>query len=126
MNFDRDDEKVEVYLKQFRVRAPRPLPGKVKTVFFLRPAALMTAAAALILIAVSLLVMRQRPEQVRPKPAQTAQQAEPALQEISFVRLSRIAQHEPEKLDSHLDHLSTQLLPDVRTSHGVLKQLAHE
>jgi ferric-dicitrate binding protein FerR (iron transport regulator) len=124
MNFDRDDEKLETYLRQFRARAPRPLPGKARTAFSRRPAVLM-AAAALVLVAVSLLVMRQMPEKVRPMQAKTAH-AEPALQEISLVRLSRIAQQEPEKLDSHLDHLSTQLLPDVLAGHGVLKQLAHE
>jgi hypothetical protein len=56
----------------------------------------------------------------------TVRDTEPFAKEISFVRLSQLARQEPDKLDSRLNKLSTELLPDVRASHGVLKQLARE
>ena len=132
MNPDRDDERLETYLRQFEARAPRPLPGKPRPLpgrpqsHVRRPAVVIVALAAMVLIAVSLLVWQRRmksagPQQATQQPAQT-----PAGDEISFAQLSRIARQEPEKLDSELDRLSAGLLPDPGGSKGVLNRLSRE
>ncbi len=126
MKPDRDDERLEAWLQQFEPRAPRPLPGRPRPQVR-RPAVVIAALAAMVLIAVSLLLVgRGRmkspgPQQATQQPAQT-----PAGDEISFAQLSRIARQEPEKLDSELDRLSEKLLPDVRGSKGVLNRLSRE
>ena len=125
MNLDRDDEKFEAYLRQFRVQAPRPLPGKMKSVIHRRSAVGFAAVAALLLGAFGLTVW-QRKGNIPAEPRPSAQEMAPALEEVSFVRLSRVAQDGPEKLDSYLNGLSKTLLPDIRNSQGVLKQLAKE
>lgn len=125
MNLDREDEKLETYLRQFQARAPRPLPRLKKSFLFSRPAMALAVAAAVIVLAVTAFLLRGR--QAPPQPAVDVQvQKEPVPQQISMIRLSRIAQEDPEKLGSHLDELSARLLPDVRGSKGVLKQLARE
>lgn len=127
MNLDREDEKLEGYLRQFQARAPRPLPRQEKPILFRRPAmAMAAAAAAVVVVAVALLALRGREAPPQQPPARVAAQAEPVPQQISMIRLSRIAREDPEKLGRHLDELSTRLLPDVRGSHGVLKHLARE
>lgn len=125
MNPDRDDERLETYLRGFEPRAPRPLPGRPRP-HVLRPAVVIAALAAMLLIAVSLLLVRKRMKSSGPR--QAAQQAEQtqAGDEISFARLSLIARREPEKLDSHLDRLSTRLLPDPDGGEGVLNRLSRE
>jgi len=125
MKPDRDDERLEAWLQQFELRAPRPLPGKPRPQAR-RPAVAIAALAAMVLIAISLMTWRGRmkspgPQQATQQPAQT-----PAGDEISFAQLSRIARQEPEKLDSHLDRLSAKLLPDVRSGEGVLNRLSRE
>jgi hypothetical protein len=122
---DRDDERLEAYLRQFEARAPRPLPGQPRPLVR-RPAVAIAALAAMLLIAVSLLTWPGRmkspgPQQAIQQPAQT-----PVGDEISFAQLSRIARQEPEKLDSHLDRLSAKLLPDPGGSEGVLNRLSRE
>lgn len=125
MNLDREDEKLEAYLRQFQARAPRPLPIQKKPFLFRRPAMALAAVTAVIVLAIGLFVLRGRREP--PQPAVDLHvQKEPVPQQISMIRLSRIAQEDPEKLGSHLDELSARLLPDVRGSKGVLKQLARE
>jgi hypothetical protein len=125
MNLDREDEKLEAYLRQFEARAPRPLPRQKKPFLFIRPAMALPGIAAVIVLAIALFVLRGR--QAPPQAAVDVQvQKEPVPQQISMIRLSRIAQEDPEKLGSHLDELSARLLPDVRGSKGVLKQLARE
>lgn len=125
MNLDREDEKLETYLRQFQARAPRPLPRLKKPSLFSRPAMALAVVAAVIVLAVAAFLLRGR--QAPPQPAVDVQvQKEPVPQQISMIRLSRIAQEDPEKLGSHLDELSARLLPDVRGSKGVLKQLARE
>ena len=85
----------------------------------------LAAVTAVIVLAVAAFLLRGR--QAPPQPAVDVQvQKEPVPQQISMIRLSRIAQEDPEKLGSHLDELSARLLPDVRGSKGVLKQLARE
>jgi hypothetical protein len=125
MNPDRDDERLEAYLRQFEARAPQPLPGKPQPQAS-RPAMAIAALAAMVLIAVSLLIWPGRmkspgSQQAIQQPAQT-----PVGDEISFAQLSRIARQEPENLDSHLDRLSAKLLPDVRGGKGVLNRLSRE
>lgn len=125
MNLDREDEKLEAYLRQFQARAPRPLAIQKQPFLVRRPAMALAAVTAVIVLAIGLFVLRGRQEP--PQPAVDVQaQKEPVPQQISMIRLSRIAQEDPEKLGSHLDELSARLLPDVRGSKGVLKQLARQ
>ena len=120
MNLDRDDEKLEAYLRQFRAQAPRPLPGKMKFVIHRRPAVVFAAVAALLIGAFGLTVW-QRKGNIPAAPRPSAQEMAPALEEVSFVRLSRVAQEGPEKLDSYLNGLSKTLLPDIRKQPGCLE-----
>jgi hypothetical protein len=125
MNFDQEDEKLEAYLRQFQARAPRPLPTQRKHPFLRRPIGWAALAAAIVL-AVALFALRDRHiTQGRPSVQATVQRQQVA-DEISMIRLSRIAQQDPDTLGSRLDELSARLLPDVRASRGVLKQLARE
>lgn len=124
MNLDRKDEKLEGYLRQFQARAPRPLPRQEKRIVFWRPAPVLAAGAAMVVLALTLFVLRGG--RTTHRQGDVATGTEPIAQEISLIRFSRIAQQDPEKLGSHLDKLSTRLLPDVRQSRGVLKQLARE
>lgn len=124
MNLDRNDEKLEAYLKQFQARAPRPLPVRRRPVIFRRTAAFM-AAAAVILVVLTLFLLKQR-ESRHPRVVLAPYHSQPIDEQISVIRLSRLAQQDPEKLGSHLDQLSRTLLPDVQTSKGVLKQLARQ
>lgn len=124
MNLDRDDEKLEAYLKQFQARAPRPLPARRRPVILRHPAAFM-AAAAVILVALTLFLLKQS-ESGHPRVVLAPHHSQPVAEQISLIRLSRLAQQDPEKLGSELDQLSRTLLPDVRTSKGVLKQLARQ
>jgi hypothetical protein len=119
-----DDEKLEIYLRQFRAQSPKPLPGRVKFVIYRRPAAAVSVIAA-VLMGVALLTMWQQKKTIPPGP-QIVRQITPVANEVSSVRLGRIALEDPEKLDSYLNRLSKKLLPDTRSSHGVLKQLAKE
>jgi len=126
MKPDRDDERLEAWLQQFEPRAPRPFPGKPRPQAR-RPAVVMVALAAMLLIAVSLLVWQRRMKSAGPQQAVSQQPAQaPAGVEISFAQLSRIARQEPEKLDSELDRLSAGLLPDPGGSKGVLNRLSRE
>lgn len=127
MNLDGEDEKLEAHLRQFQARAPRPLPKTAKPLLLRRPTMALGAVAAAILLTVAVFVLRGRQA---PPPRQAlvpaAAQKQPVPQRISMIRLRRIAQEDPEKLGSYLDELSARLLPDVRGSKGVLKQLARE
>lgn len=126
MNLDREDEKLEAYLKQFQARAPKPLPTVEKPFLFRRAAMALSTVAAVIVLAITAFVLRGRQGPQQQPPAEVELQKELVPQQISMIRLSRIAQQDPEKLGSHLDELSARLLPDVRGSKGVLKQLARE
>jgi hypothetical protein len=126
MNLDREDEKLEVYLRQFQVRAPRPLPKAEKPFLFRRPAMAVGALTAAILLSIAIFVLRGRQAPPQQALVPITAQKEQVPQQISMIRLSRIAQEDPEKLGSYLDELSAPLLPDVRGSKGVLKQLARE
>lgn len=119
-----DDEKLESYLRQFRPQAPKPLPGRVRVVIYRRPAAVISAIAA-VLIGFALLTLWQQKKAI-PSGPQIVQQIAPAARDVSSARLGRMALEDPEKLDSYLNDLSKKLLPDTRSSHGVLKQLAKE
>ena len=123
MKLDRDDEKLESYLRQFHARTPRPLViPRVRLVF---PRMVAVAAAIVVLVIAGVLLYRQGNGPGR-ESAERVRQMEPIANEISFVRLSRFAQQEPDKLDNHLTELSAKTLPDVRSSQGALKRLARE
>ena len=124
MNPDRDDERLEAYLRQFEARAPRPLPVKSRPVAR-RLTVVMVALAATLLIAASLRVWQSRMKHSGPPVTQQTAQT-PAEDEISLGQLSRIARQDPEKLDSELDRLSPGLLPNPDGSQGVLNRLSRE
>jgi len=121
MNLDPEDEKLEAYLKQFHALPPKPLVADEKRVVG-RPALLF---AAVIVLVVAIFVQR-RVSAPAGRGADLSAQNQPIAQEISVIRLSRIAQEDPGKLGSRLDELSSRLLPDVSRSEGVLKQLARQ
>jgi hypothetical protein len=123
MNLDHDDEKLESYLRQFQARAPRPLALPRSRLVLPRIAAIAAAIMALVIAGVLLYRQWNAPEREN---AGALHIQEPIANEISFARLSRFAQQEPDKLDNHLTELSTKTLPDVRSSQGALKRLARE
>jgi hypothetical protein len=47
-------------------------------------------------------------------------------QQVSLIRLSVLANQDQAGFDSQLDQVSTTLLPDVQSGHGVLKTLSAE
>ncbi|HEU5414677.1 MAG TPA: hypothetical protein VFW31_13000 [Candidatus Angelobacter sp.] len=125
MNFDREDEKLEVYLRQFSAQTPRPLPQGRKPLK-VRIAAL-AAIAALILLAIGVIALREAQNSSRRVVLVTTRvEPQPAAAEVSMIRLSRFAQQDPDSLGAHLDSLSPRLLPDVRSGKGVLHHLARE
>ena len=124
MNLDREDEKLESYLRQFRAQAPGPLPKehrqeKVRTVA-------LAAIAALILLAIGVVALRQAENSSRRLLVKRMVEPHPTAAEVSMIRLSRFAQQDPESLGAYLDSLSPRLLPDVRSGKGVLNHLARE
>jgi hypothetical protein len=116
-----DDERLESYLRQFRPQNPRPLPGKLRLAWTRHRASLAGAAAAMILVAASVIFF--------PKPPGTRSTAistrRVAAQAVTFGQLRRFAD-DPAGLDAHLASLSPQVLPDVRHVGGVLNKLAQE
>jgi hypothetical protein len=122
MNLDREDEKLEAYLRQFRAQAPGQLPQPPKREK-IRIAAL-AAVAALILLTIGIVALRV--ENSSHRLVKRTVEPQPAAAEVSMIRLSRFAQQDPESLGTHLDSLSPRLLPDVRSGKGVLNHLARE
>ncbi len=123
MNLDREDEKLESYLRQFRAQTPGPLPQERKGEK-VRITALV-AIAALILLTIGIVALRQAQNRSHGVLVRRTVDPQPAA-EVSMIRLSRFAQQDPEGLGTHLDSLSPRLLPDVRSGKGVLNHLARE
>jgi hypothetical protein len=123
MSTDRDDEKLESYLRQFRALAPRPLPPAA-TSKFRRASAILAAIAAIFGAAFAVATWHSN----RPVSGEggAARVADHSLGDISMLRLGRIAQEGSVQLDSSLTELSKDLLPDTRTSQGVLKELSSQ
>jgi hypothetical protein len=80
-------------------------------------------------LAVTLLSMRHTSVSA-PAPAvrvETARVVDNSIaDQISLGRLSVLANQDPAKLDAQLDQVSSKVLPDVRSGHGVLKTLSAE
>lgn len=129
MDPDRDDREFEAHLRSFQPRQPRPLPsrGKVLLLRWRGPAIAMAAVAAVLIL--SLLSMRHSPISA-PSPvarAETPRTADISIAEqVSLGRLSALANQDPAGLEAQLDQVSSKLLPDVRSGHGVLKTLSAE
>lgn len=124
MNLDRDDEKLESYMRQFRAQAPGPLPKEHKREKV--PAAVLAGIAALILLTIGIVALRRAHNSSHRAVVTKAVEPQPAAAEISMIRLSRFAQQDPDSLGAHLDRLSPRLLPDVRSGKGVLNHLSRE
>lgn len=125
MNFDREDKKLEAYLRQFRAQTPRPLPNERKPPKV--RIATLAAIAALILLVIGVVAFREAQKGSRREVlVKTRVEPRPAAAEISMIRLSRFAQQDPDSLGAHLDSLSSRLLPDVHSGKGVLNHLARE
>ncbi len=128
MDTDQEDRGFESYLRGFQPHQPRPLPGRGK-LFVLRwrgPAVAVAAAAAVLMLA--LLSMRHT---LPPAPLPVArvempQSADSIAEQVSLGRLSILANQDPARLEAQLDQISSKLLPDVRSGHGVLKALSAE
>jgi hypothetical protein len=122
MTPERNDEKLELYLRQFRPKPPRSLPQPHRIVRRIR-GPVFAAVAALMLIAVLLLLQQQRgphqPQIVNSQPPNLAQEA-------SVEAFNRLLRQDPEKVEAAMDSLSPRLLPDVQRSRGILKTLARE
>lgn len=126
MNLDHEDEKLEAWLRQFHPQPPPPLPLQEQRLVLAPMLRVAMGVAAVILIAITVFLLRSGHNQRAQRTGEPAVQAESSVKEISLMNLSRIAQQEPDKLGEHLDQLSTQLLPDVRSGHGVLEHLARQ
>jgi hypothetical protein len=124
MNLDREDEKLESYLRQFLAQTPGPLPQERKREKV--PMAALIAIAALILLAIGIVGLREVHNRSHRVLVRRTVDPQPAAAEVSMIRLSRFAQQDPESLGAHLDSLSPRLLPDVRSGKGVLNHLARE
>jgi hypothetical protein len=128
-----DDEKLESYLRQFRPRQPKPLPGKGRLLVMRFRVPVLAAGVAAVALCVVLLVLRGSKPNPRvivrdavPHQQEVPAREDSAAQQITLGRLSVIAKQEPEKLDAHLERVSQSILPDVRAGHGVLRALSAE
>jgi len=126
---DQEDREFEAYLRSFQPRSPRPLPGRGKLlVLRWRGPAIATAAVAAVLI-LALLSLRHA---TGPAPSNVARVETPRTtnisiaEQVSLGRLSVLANQDPARLEAQLDQVSSKLLPDVRSGHGVLKTLSAE
>lgn len=124
MNLDREDEKLESYLRQFRAQAPGQLPQQRKREKV--RIAVLAAVAALILLTIGIVALREKANSSHRLLVKRTAKPQPAAAEVSMIRLSRFAQQDPDNLGAHLDSLSPRLLPDVRSGKGVLNHLARE
>lgn len=113
---EQDDHEFEAYLRRFRPLKPRPFPGKGPVLFrrWAFPAAAAACAAAVFALAIPRLL----------HPPSSSEAMLTRGQQVSLVRLSLLANRDPDKLDSQLDRVSPTLLPDVQSGHGVLKTLS--
>lgn len=123
MKQEPDDEKLEAYLRQFRLRNPPPLtqPHRIE---HRNPLRAIAAVAALVVITVLLLFFQQT-RHSHPQPIAGTQSTNLAA-ETSLASFNRILRKDPEKLEGAMNSLSPRLLPDVQRSRGVLKILARE
>jgi hypothetical protein len=120
-DFDKNDEKMEAQLRQFRPQMPRPLPDRVLPIRNRRRLQLaLLGVVAAILLAVIFVVRsgKWKPEDTPPVVRQVS--TEP----VTLGQLHRLTD-DPAQLDSQLDSLS-RVLPDVRRTGGVLSKLAQE
>ncbi len=119
-DFDKNDEKMEAQLRQFRPQSPRPLPDRVLPIRRRRFQLALLGAVAAILLAIILVV---RPGKWKPgdtPPVVRQASTEP----VTLGQLRRLTD-DPAQLDSQLDSLS-RVLPDVRRTGGVLNKLSQE
>ena len=125
---DQEDHEFESYLRGFQPHQPRPLPGRGK-LFVLRwrgPAIAVAAAAAVLMLA--LLSKRHAPPPTLSPVArvEAPRSGDSIAEQVSLGRLSILANQDPARLEAQLDQVSSKLLPDVRSGHGVLKALSAE
>lgn len=120
-----DDPEFESFLKNFRPRAPRPLPDAPKPVWW-RPA---FAMAALILLACGIWLARRSSLHT----AETVTKARVEDRKSRMVSpmatlgtLQRAANADPQRFNAMLDAQAAALLPDVTRRNGALRVLAKE
>jgi hypothetical protein len=119
--FDKDDEKLEAQLRQFRPQTPRPLPGRVlPTPSRRRFQFALLGSVAAILLAVIFVVRPGKWKREDTPPVARQVSIEP----VTLGQLRRLTD-DPAQLDAQLDSLS-RVLPDVRRIGGVLSKLAQE
>ena len=127
MNPDRDNEKLESYLRRFRAQAPKPLPRWQPYRF--RPRMIIAWAAVFLIALSAAFYWRQLywgHQGTLPTAPLQSMRPVPMVKTPTLARLNRIAQEDPGSLDSYLNELSKELLPDTRSSHGAFRQLAKE
>ncbi len=124
-----DDEKFEDFLRQFRPREPRALPaikrtGASSTEWWLRIAAglLLIVGGFFWMYRIGKTPTQNTTNQTQIYPAAKTNVA----QSIALGRMTRLMLEDPAKADAELDKASSQLLPDVKRSHGALGALAAE
>jgi hypothetical protein len=126
---DREDRRLEAYLRSFQPRQPRPLPGRSRLLVLSWRAPAIAVAAVAAVLTFALLFMRHTSG---PVPSPTVRVETPSTrdnnigEQISLGRLSALANQAPARLDAHLDQVSPKLLPDVLSGHGILKTLSAE
>lgn len=120
-DFDKNDEKMEAQLRQFRPQSPRPLPDRVLPIRNRRRLQLaMLGAVAAILLAVIFVAKPGKWKREDTSPVARQVSTEP----VTLGQLRRLTD-DPAQLDAQLDSLS-RVLPDVRRTGGVLNKLSQE
>lgn len=109
-------------MRTFRAETPRPLPGRGRVLLLrFRGPVLAGAAVAVIALALARLHLPTDHTSVVKGPAPAASTID---DEVSLSRLSALANQDQAELDSHLDQISPNLLPDVQKGRGVLRVLS--
>jgi len=129
---DQREEEFERYLRQFRPRAPRRLPGRGRAVPLLWRARIALAAAVVVIgsflgwfaLGTHRHLRTNPPSKTISPSRQVAAPLGPP--EVSLGRLNALMRRNPSQLDAALMDISQHLLPNVQNSHGSLYGLAGE
>jgi len=126
----RSEEAFERYLREFRPRKPRPLPGRAPILLRHWVPRIAIAAMLVLIVAAMIFLSRERKHEaqlVQPPATAVVQPATRSVaRAVSVQRLTMLAQTDPEQLDAALAEVSRKLLPHVELAGGALHGLDTE